>query len=261
MCSEVTDMGKLFGRTFSVLIFLLFILFSAAQADEDAKGIIKAAINHYRDVSSYSVGQMLIHRPTWERSMEMKVWTEGLDKSLVRIISPKKDEGSGSLLIGDHMWSFTPKINRIIKIPSSMSHQSWMGSDFSNNDIARADDLLDKYTHTLQETREQDGMHVYVVKSVPHDNAPVVWGKEIVTIREDYVLLEHAFYDQEGVLVKMLVTSNIRVVSGKNVATVERMQKANAKDEWTEFRLKEVVFGLTIPKNTFTLSNLRNPRF
>jgi len=241
-------------------VCLLFLLSASVRA-VDARQIIKDAIDHFRGLTSYSEASMIIHRPDWQRSMDMKIWTQGLDRSLVRVTAPKKDMGNGSLLIDDDMWSYTPKINKVIKIPSSMAHQSWMGSDFSNNDVARADDLIEKYTHKILETHEQDGITVYVIESIPHEDAPVVWGKEILTVRDDHVLLEHKFYDQDGILVKQLTTLEIKFIGGKNLATIERMQKVDAQGEWTEFRLHHIEFDADISKSTFTLSNLRNPRF
>jgi hypothetical protein len=227
---------------------------------KDAKTIIKDAIDKYRGETSYSEMEMIIHRPDWERTMGMIAWTEGLDKSLVRIISPKKDAGSGNLLIDDNMWSYTPKINRIIKIPSSMSNQSWMGSDFSNNDIARADDIIDLYDHKLLSTDLKNGKKVYTIESIPHDEAPVVWGKEVLQIRDDDVVLEHAFYDQDGQLVKKLTTLAIKEFSGRTVPAIQRMQKVDEEGEWTEVRVNKAEYGIAIKSRTFTLSNLRNPR-
>ena len=244
----------------SRFLILPLLLLSVSSHAEDAGDIIKKAIDNYRGLSSYSEATMTIHRPDWKRVMSMKAWTQGLDKSLVRITAPKKDKNSGTLLLDDNMWSYAPKINRVIKIPSSMSSQSWMGSDFSNNDIARADDIIDKYTHTLLETKKHNGHKLYIIQSVPHEDAPVVWGKEILQIRDDNVLLEHAFYDQDGILIKKMTTSEIKHISGKNVATTQRMQKADKENEWTEFHSSVIKFDITIPKNTFTLTNLRNPR-
>ena len=104
-------------------------------------------IDHWRGLSSYTVMTMVIHRPDWERTMTMRGWTKGDDQSLVRVMEPKKDRGNGTLTDDNSMWTFSPKINRVIKIPSSMMGQSWMGSDFSNKDVARADDIVDQYDH------------------------------------------------------------------------------------------------------------------
>src|SRR5690606_24430816 len=99
----------------------------------------------------------------------------------VRVAAPPKDAGNATLLLGNEMWSFNPKINRVIKIPSSMMNQSWMGSDFTNNDLAKADDLVDQYTHELLRTETRNGRRVYVIEATPKPAAPVVWGREVVT--------------------------------------------------------------------------------
>ncbi|MDH5393877.1 MAG: outer membrane lipoprotein-sorting protein [Gammaproteobacteria bacterium] len=247
-------------RLLQIFSLWLFAGLSCSSQADNAQQLIRQAIDNYRGITSYSEATMTIHRPDWQRVIAMKAWTEGLDKSLVRITAPKKDKDSGSLLLDDNMWSYAPKINRVIKIPSSMSGQSWMGSDFSNNDIARADDIIDNYTHTLLETKNHNGHKLFIIQSVPHEDAPVVWGKEVLQIRDDHVLLEHAFYDQDGILIKKLTTSEIKTISGKTIATTQRMQKADKENEWTEFHSSVIKFNIIIPKNTFTLSNLRNPR-
>jgi len=231
------------------------------QAGADAATIVRAAVDHWRGLSSRSEVEMVVHRPDWERSMILQVWTRGTDDSLVRVESPPKDYGNATLLLGNSMWTYTPKIDRVIKIPSSMMQQSWMGSDFTNNDVARADDLVDEYTHTLKETRTEDGHSVYTIESVPLETAPVPWGREVLRVRDDHILLEHNFFDQDGVLVKKLETSRIRPMGGRLVATIERMQKVDHPGEWTEIRVRDAAFDITIPDETFTLSNLRNPRF
>jgi len=234
--------------------------FAQDRASLDARTIVTRAIEHWRDVSSYSLFDMSIHRPDWARTLRMRIWTQGLKSSLVRVVSPPKDAGNATLIKDDQMWSFTPKINRIIKIPSSMMHQSWMGSDFSNNDVSRADDIIDQYDHKLIKTEQQDRHSVYTIESVPHEDAPVVWGKEILRVRDDFVMLEHDFYDQEGRLVKRMLASDIRQMGGKTVAAVERMTQVEKPQDWTEIHLLEARYKIEVPPTTFTLSNLRNPR-
>jgi outer membrane lipoprotein-sorting protein len=246
-------------RILTGLVSLLWLASAPARA-QDAAALIKAAIDYWRDVTSYSVAEMTIHRPDWQRTMTFRVWTRGEKLSLVRVIAPAKDDGNATLLRDNEMWSYTPKINRVIKIPSSMMNQSWMGSDFSNNDLSKADDLIRQYTHTLLRTETRDGHKLYVIQSVPKESAPVVWGKEIVTVRDDYVLLEHAFYDQEGQLVKKLTTQELTPMGGKIVAARQRMQRVDRPGEWTEVVTREAKFGINVPESLFTLANLRNPR-
>jgi len=236
------------------------VVFPALAAEPDAATIVQRAIDYWRDVSSYSVFDMSIRRPDWARTMTIRVWTRGQKESLVRVVAPSKDAGNATLLLDNDMWSYTPRINRIIKIPSSMMNQSWMGSDFSNNDLAKADDLIEHYTHRLLGIETHNGHKVYVVESTPRETAPVVWGREVVLIRDDHIVLEHRFYDQRNVLVKTMKTLKIGPFGGKLIAAHQRMQKADAPGEWTDIIVKEARFGVTLPASTFTQANLRNPR-
>jgi outer membrane lipoprotein-sorting protein len=245
----------------NLLPLLVLALPAVASAQErDATQIVRDAIDHWRGLSSYTVMTMVIHRPDWERSMTMQAWTKGDERALVRVMEPAKDRGNGTLTDEDNMWTYSPKVNRVIKVPSSMMGQSWMGSDFSNKDIARADDIIDQYDHLLVSTEVVDDVEVYTIESIPHEDAAVVWGKEVLAIRADHVVIEHAFYDQDGALVKALRSLEIGDMGGRTIAKRQRMQKTDKPDEWTEIGVLEVEYDLELRDSLFTLSNLRNPR-
>jgi len=244
-----------------VLPLILFVIPTfAAETEPDATRIVREAIDHWRGLSSYTEMTMVIHRPDWKRSMTMRAWTKGKDQTLVRVVEPKKDRGNGTLTDANSMWTFSPKVNRVIKIPSSMMGQSWMGSDFSNKDIARADDIVDQYDHTILRREEVDGVTVYDVQSIPHEDAAVVWGKEVLRIRDDYVVLEHAFFDQDDELVKKLVSLEVEEMGGRTIAKRQRMVRIEEPNEWTEISVNDVVYEIELKDSLFTLSNLRNPR-
>lgn len=248
----------------SLLALLLVVPLAAAQEpaeqELDATQIVRDAINHWRGITSYTEMSMLIHRPDWERKMTMRAWTKGEDQSLVRVIDPAKDRGNGTLTDEDNMWTFSPKVNRVIKVPSSMMGQSWMGSDFSNKDVAKADDIIDQYEHSLLSVSDNDGIAVYEIQSIPHEDAAVVWGREVMRIRDDKVVVDHRFYDQDGELVKILESMEIGEMGGRTIALRQRMHKIEAPEEWTEIQVNSVEYEIDIPDSTFTLSSLRNPR-
>ncbi len=243
-----------------IVLISLLLAGPAAAAEPEATRIVKDAIDHWRGLSSYTEMTMVIHRPDWERTMTMQAWTKGDDRSLVRVIAPKKDRGNGTLTDDNKMWTYSPKINRVIKVPSSMMGQSWMGSDFSNKDVARADDIVDQYDHTILSRLDEDGLTVYEIESIPHEEAAVVWGREVLRIRDDHVVIEHAFYDQDGELVKTLKSLEIAEMGGRTIATRQRMIKTDEPDEWTEIAVDDVQYELELKDSLFTLSNLRNPR-
>jgi len=248
-------------KTVTTLLVTVLLWTNPAHATEDpARELVRKAMDHWRGLTSYSRMTMTIHRPDWERRMTMDSWSKGDERSLVRVIEPRRDAGNATLLDDHTMWTYSPKVNRVIKVPSSMMSQSWMGSDFSNKDIAKSTDIIDQYDHSLTATQQRDGHLFYTVTSVPHEDAAVVWGKEVIVIRDDYVLMEEQYWDQDGVLVKSLETLEVAVMGGRPVARVMRMGKVDTPDEWTQLTAEHIEFDLELPDSLFTLSNLRNPR-
>ena len=246
----------------TILLYLLLpAMLTADDTDNvDARQIVRDAVNHWRGISSYTEMSMVIHRPEWERRMTMRAWTKGDDQSLVRVIEPAKDRGNGTLTDDNNMWSFSPKVNRVIKIPSSMMGQSWMGSDFSNKDVAKADDIIDEYVHSVLSVGEDNGVRYYEIQSVPLEDAAVVWGREVLRIRDDKVVIDHKFYDQDDELVKVLESLEIGELGGRTIALRQRMHEVDTPDEWTEIQVISVEYEIDVPDSMFTLSSLRNPR-
>ena len=243
-----------------VLICSLLLLGPVQAQELTARDLVEKAMDHWRGLTSYSEMTMIIHRPDWERSMTMKSWSKGDKISLVRVIEPKKDAGNGTLLNDNNMWTYTPRVNRVIKVPSSMMSQSWMGSDFSNKDISKSTDIIDQYEHELTHQEERDGHVYYTVSSIPHEEAAVVWGKEVLVVRDDYVMMEQQFWDQDGVLVKKLETLEVEEMGGRAVAKIMQMGKVDEPAEWTRLVANQIEFDLELSEQMFTLSNLRNPR-
>ena len=140
-----------------------------------------------------------------------------------------------------------------------MMNQSWMGSDFTNNDISKSTDIVDQYNHKLLETYAKDNHNIYIIESKPLEDAAIVWGKEILIIRDDYILLEQQFWDQDDVLIKTMKTHEIKQLGGRTVASIIRMEKQDKSNEWTEMSIQSIEFDQAYDDNFFTLSNLRNP--
>ncbi|MBW2039696.1 MAG: outer membrane lipoprotein-sorting protein [Deltaproteobacteria bacterium] len=242
------------------LSLFLFIDLSTNATAQDGQALVEAAVNYYRGKASICTVDMTIHRPNWERILTIKAWTKGQKDSIFVIIAPPKDHGNGTLKRGREMWMYNPKVNRIIKIPPSMMSQAWMGSDFSNNDLAKSDSILEDYTHTIAGTETHNGKKVYVIKSMPKPEAPVVWGMQRLRIREDHILLNQEFYDEDLKLVKAMAGHQIQMLGGKLFPKVWKMQKADVQDEYTLLDYKELTFKQDLPSSFFTLSALRNPR-
>lgn len=240
------------------LVFFLLIGLCGRANAQDAEQLVKEALDYYRGSASISLVEMTIHRPHWERTLTIKAWTKGIKYSLFFILAPAKDRGNGTLKKERSMWMYNPKVNRVIKVPPSMMSQPWMGSDFSNNDLAKSDSILVDYTHSIVGTETHGGQKVYLIKSIPKPAAPVVWGLQKVKIREDHILLSEEFYDEEHQLVKALTSRRMVMMGGKLFPKFWKMKKADSRD-YTLLEYKELTFKEDLPERRFSLSSLKNP--
>ena len=246
-------------RIIGLSCFLSLTLIRPACA-LDADSIVKAGFDYWRGKASIATVQMLIHREDWQRTMTIKAWTRGQKESLFYITAPPKDYGNGTLKKGREMWLFNPKVNRVIKVPPSMMSQSWMGSDFSNNDLAKSDSLLLDYDHSLIGTEMDEGKKVYVIKSIPKPNAPVVWGMQHLKIREDQIWLSEEFFDEDLKPVKIMTAMEIQMLGGKLFPKVWQMRNIDEVNRYTQLSYESLEFKSSLPDQLFTLSSLKQLR-
>ena len=244
--------------TILLVIGLSTVDYASAADTPDSYAVtrVKAAVNHWRDQTSKVRAKMKVHRPDWEREMELESLTQGTDHSLVRFLAPPRDAGSASLTLGNEMWSYSPKINRVIKIPPSMMTQSWMGSDFSYNDLARSDDIIDYYEHKLVGKSDCLGVAAEDFELTPKPDAPVVWGKETLKVRKDNIICQHEFFDQAMQMIKVLNAKSVGQLGGKIFPLVMRMQKIENPEEWTEIVHETAEFNIKVDQNAFSIAAL-----
>jgi outer membrane lipoprotein-sorting protein len=240
---------------------LLLLPWQALAADApDASALVENSFKYMRGNASIATVIMTIHRPDWEREMTIKAWTRGKKYSLFYIQSPPKDHGNGTLKKSREMWMYNPKVNRVIKVPPSMMSQSWMGSDFSNNDLAKSDSFVNDYIHSIVGTETHDGQKVYVIKSMPKPDAPVIWGMQMLKIREDLIWLSQEFFDEDFKSVKRMTTLEIQMIGGKLYPKVWRMRETDKEDRYTQLTYSSLTFKSDLPDSLFTLTSLRKAR-
>ena len=231
---------------------------AAAQSDLTARELVAGTIDQTRGMSSYAEFSMIVHRPDWERTSSLKSWTRGRKDALIRFVAPAKDAGNATLKLGNKMWTFTPKLNRTIRLPYSLMSQSWGGSDFSYTDLSRSDNWLDDYDLSISAVKTEDDHKIYTLVAIPHDDAPVVWGKEEMIIRDDYVLLLHTFYDQSLEPLKKMETLEIDERDGRMMATRMRMVKLESPEKYTERIWGKTDFDVELEDQMFTLFYLKS---
>lgn len=190
------------------LLTILFALTTSLFASE-ADAIIKALEDNLRGESAYMKMTMKVMSKRGERTVKIESWAQGKKKSFMKILYPNKDKGITFLKIDAQMWQYIPKIERIIKIPSSMMMQSWMGSDFTNDDMVKESSIVDDYNAELIDRNATTA----TIRLIPKPDAPVVWGKIISTVDiTQSVPLHEEFYDDRMEKVRIMRYSDVRQI-------------------------------------------------
>ncbi|WP_299462810.1 outer membrane lipoprotein-sorting protein [uncultured Microscilla sp.] len=240
-----------------ILIGLLLATANFTQA-QNATEIVKKADSHMQGKSSQGIMTMTIVRPKWRRTVEMKSWSKGRDFSLILIKKPVRDKGSGYLKRGKEMWNWLPKVGRVVKMPPSMMNQSWMGSDFTNDDLVRQSSIVIDYTHKIIGSETLEGRDCYKVLLTPKPNAPVVWGKvEMWISKKDYLQLQSKMYDEDGYLVNTMRGSKIKNLGGRVLPSYMEMIPADKPNQKTVLEYKKLVFDKPISDSFFSVQNMK----
>jgi outer membrane lipoprotein-sorting protein len=226
-----------------------------------AKEIVKKADDLLRGESSYSEMEMVIIRPSWTRTLHFKAWAKGNDYSLVYITFPQREKGQRFLKRDREMWNYVPSIDRMIKIPPSMMMQSWMGSDLTNDDLVNAASIVNDYDQKLLRTETLRDKECYVIEMVPHEEAPVVWGKILTWITKDhFITLQNEYYDEAGVLVNEETLDEIKNVGDRTIPTRYIMVPAEKEGHKTTMEFLKIEFGVDINDSFFSIQNMKQMR-
>jgi outer membrane lipoprotein-sorting protein len=231
--------------------------FSKAQ---DAVEIIKMVDKKMRGDYSFQELEMKIIRPEWERSIRMKSWSKGTVYSLILITSPAKEKGQVFLKRDKEMWNWVPSIERMIKIPPSMMMQSWMGSDFTNDDLVKESSIVVDYEHSYLGEEPVNGTSCWKLQLEPKPEAPVVWGKIIAWIDKSYNQPKVEYYDEDGYLVNIMLQSDIKLMDDREIPTHWEMIPADEEGKKTVINLLSATFNDPIPDSFFSQQNMQRVR-
>src|SRR5437016_2344952 len=148
-----------------VLTALLPALLAAAPSE--ATGLLERSEDHVNGKTLQIRMKMTIRKAGSVRELGLRLWMKGRDRAVIKIQSPPRERDQGNLRIKLDLWQYLPNVERIIRIPPSMMLQSWMGSDFSNDDLVRAGNLLTDYTHALGQKTNRDGVQLQEIICTP----------------------------------------------------------------------------------------------
>ena len=139
-----------------------------------------------------------------------------------------------------------------------MMMQSWMGSDFTNDDLVRESSLAKDYNHKLLGEEKMGGYNCYKIELIPDEDAPVVWGKIIMWVSEaDYLWLKAEYFDEDGVLVNTEILSEIKMMGNRKMPTRLEMIPADKPGQKTILIFKNIEFDIQINEGFFSQQNMK----
>lgn len=239
----------------------IFLLLSTSIYAQDAKEIIRQADQKLRGTHSFAEMSMTIVRPGWQREMTMKSWALGDEYALILVTAPARDEGTAFLKRGNEIWNWQPKINRSIKLPPSMMMQSWMGSDFTNDDLVKQSSVVTDYDHKMLGEEIIENRSCYKIELTPLPQADVVWGKVISWIdKKDLLQLRTEFYDEDGFLINTMEGSSIKTLGGKLLPTKMTITPEEDPGSKTIIEYHSMDFAPDVSEAFFSIQNMKRVR-
>jgi len=250
---------------FKTLVFISIILFCVFQENlilaknlPSLKQILKKIDALYRAESSFALVEMEVVS-YYKRKLKLKCWTKGKDKTLIVIIYPNKEKGIATLRIGKKMWNYFPRINRIMRVPPSMMMASWMGSDFTNDDLVKESTLFDDYKGEYILPDSLNSPKYFFIKLTPRKNTLSLWSKIVLVVRKkDLLPVREEYYNEKGELVRVLYFEDIGIIGGRKLPRVLKMVPVKKKGRYTLVKYLKARFNIPIKNSLFSLRSLRN---
>ena len=244
------------------IVLSILCLFFLNVYGQDAKDIIRKVDEKRRGDASTASMTISIVRPTWSRDMNLKSWAKGTEFSLILITSPARDKGTVFLKRKKEIWNWVPSIERNVKLPPSMMMQSWMGSDFTNDDLIKESSIIEDYEHTLMGDTLIEGRECWIIQLIPKPDAPVVWGKIMTWVdKKGYFELRSEMYDEDEYLVNEVIFTDIKILGGRELPAVMQYIPAEKDGHRTVITYHEVDYDAAVSENFFSLQNANNSFF
>ncbi len=233
----------------------------SAQIPETPREIVDYVDRLLRGESSSGRIAMEIETENWSRRLQLEVWSRGRDYSIIRVLSPRSEAGTATLMVEDQVWNYLPRADRTIKIPPSLMMGAWMGSHFTNDDLVKESQLIEDYDIFLGYEGDRDGVEVWEFHLTPKPEAAVVWDRIEYQVRKSDMMPTWALYfDEDGEVARTMTFSEYEMMGGRLVPAVMSIVPTDKPGESTTVIYEDVDFDVELPDDFFSLRNLRSGR-
>ncbi|MGH9681058.1 MAG: outer membrane lipoprotein-sorting protein [Candidatus Acidiferrales bacterium] len=232
----------------------------ALAQQPNADEIVQRSYTALRGKTEVGTLTMTVKTPDWQRTLELRYWAVNPDKTFIRVTAPAKEAGTATLRLGSNMWNYLPSVERTIKIPPSLMLESWLGSDFSNDDLVRESSLVKDYDHKMDGEATEAGDACYRIIATPKPDAPVVWSRLVLYVRKsDDLPRREEYYDGKGKMQKVLTFDNFRETSGRLYPMLWKMVSVNRPGHETLLQFSKLTLDRDSSNSIFAKENLSQP--
>lgn len=212
----------------------------------------------YRSKSSIATIEIRAVSRRTTRTLRVRAWTRSLDEALIVIQEPPREAGTATLRVGKNLWNYLPRIARTVRIPASMMLGSWMGTDFTNDDLVKESSLRKDYIATV-DRRSEDPPGWWLTLAVKPD---VVgrWSKIELLVGDDRLPVKERHYDRKGSLARVMRYDEVETMGGRRLPTHFDLTPTDEPGKRTELRYLDIVFDVKLPNDIFSLSRLEQNR-
>ena len=249
-------------KTNIVTVCVAIILLSATRLshagdDQSARETVERIARLLVAKSSIATLTMQISNDNGKHDLSMKVWSAGSEDVLLRILTPPAEANTAVLKIDNDVWYYLPKTNRTVKVPAAMTMNTWLGSDFTVDDLVKESFLAQDYTVVNSFHGDRGGVAVDEYTLTPKSDAVVVWGKIVLQVRQaNQMPAWQGYYDEDGKLVRELTFSDYKTMGGRLIPTRLLMRPTDRAGAQTTIVYDDVVFDAPITEGTFAVNNL-----
>jgi len=221
----------------------------------DLDAVVEHFEDLYRSTSSVGEAELTVVKPRRTRTMRMRMWTQGREKALIVIQAPPREKGTATLKVDRNLWNYLPRIRRTIRIPPSMMLASWMGSNFTNDDLVRDASYRDDYTYRLVgRSQEPPG---WLIRFDAKPGIVGLWERlELIVSDSGRIPLQAKYYDRKGRLARTFYWDEVKEFDGRRIPSHMTLVPEDEEGHRTEMRYLDLDFEVDVPDRTFSLSRL-----
>jgi len=230
----------------------------AAAAPPGINALLDFLDDLYRSKSSIATIEIRAVSPRTTRNLRLRAWTRGLDDALILIQEPPREAGTATLRVGKNLWNYLPRIARTVRVPSSMMLGSWMGTDFTNDDLVKESSFRKDYTASIERRSEEPPG--WWLTLVVRPGVVGRWSRVEMLVGDDRLPIEERHFDRKGRLARVMRFDEVRTMGGRRLPTHLSLTPADEPAKRTELRYLDIAFDVKLPDDTFSLSRLERGR-